>query len=414
MSQAAIASGLRVLAVDDEPFQLQLLRRQFEMLGASTITLYEDAQAALACLQRDQAAFDLICCDLQMPGMDGVEFVRLLAATGFAGGVLLVSGEDQRIVQTASWLARAQSLQVVGALQKPVRPDQLREAVAQLGSIGAKASTEHDPQVPQRSADELQNAIELGQLVNYYQPKVDLQSGRLAGVETLVRWQHPRHGLIYPNEFIPMAEQSGLIGLVTRAVLGGLHGALAQCHDWLAAGLSVPVAVNVSMDDLVDHDFATHVSDLLDRFGVPPTHLVLEVTESRLMSDPVSTLEILTRLRLKRVTLSIDDFGTGHSSLKQLRDVPFDELKIDRSFVHGAHANPGVSAITQACLDMARELRMKSVAEGVEDEDDWRFLRARGCTLAQGYFVARPMPAQALPEWIAAWEQRRPFLVAGT
>lgn len=411
MSQAQ-GWGLRILAVDDEPFQLQLLRRQFELLGAAEIVLYEDAQAALAHIESNHTAFDLVCCDLQMPGMDGVQFVRLLAGTGYRGGLLLISGEDQRIVQTARWLAGAQSLRVVGALQKPVTPEQLRAAVA-----AAQVAPEQPRRAvggPRRSADELQNAIDLGHLVNHYQPKVDLQSGRLAGVETLVRWKHPSDGLIFPSDFIDVAEQSGLIGLVTRSVLGGLHGALFQCREWLAAGLSVPVAVNVSMDDLVDHGFATHVSDLLDHFGVPPTHLVLEVTESRLMSDPVSTLEILTRMRLKRVTLSIDDFGTGHSSLKQLRDVPFDELKIDRSFVHGAHADPAISAITQACLDMARELRMKSVAEGVEDEADWHYLRSRGCTLAQGFFVARPMPAEDLPAWIEEWETRRPALVGDT
>lgn len=405
-------SSLRVLAIDDEPFQLQLLRRQFGLIGVVEVTLIDDARAALAQLASAAVAFDLICCDLQMPSMDGVEFVRLLAATGFKGGLLLISGEDQRILQTARWLASAQSLNVVGALHKPVASDQLREALQSLVQPETLKSGSDASRGARRTANELQDAIQLGHLVNFYQPKVDLQSGHLAGVETLVRWQHPRDGLIYPDQFIQVAEQSGLIGLVTRSVLGGLRGALWQCKEWLGEGLSVPVAVNVSMDDLVDHAFATHVSTLLDQFGVPPTHLVLEVTESRLMSDPLATLEILTRMRLKRVTLSIDDFGTGHSSLKQLRDVPFDELKIDRSFVHGAHADSSVSAITQACLDMARELRMKSVAEGVEDEADWHYLRGRGCTLAQGYFIGRPMPAADLPQWLRDWEQRRPALVA--
>jgi len=223
-----------------------------------------------------------------------------------------------------------------------------------------------------------------------------------------VRWHHPRDGLIYPDRFIGMAEEHGLIDQLTRAVI---KNAASQARLWMEEGLSLTVAVNVSMDNLAALDFPDYIEREMRTAKLPPTGLMLELTESRLMKDRVAPLDILTRLRLKHIGLSIDDFGTGHSSLAQLRDIPFDELKVDRGFVHGAWRNPLLRAIFEASLSMARQLRMKTVAEGVEDQADWEFLRDSGCDLAQGYFIARPMAADALIEWIGEWERRRPDLV---
>jgi EAL domain-containing protein (putative c-di-GMP-specific phosphodiesterase class I) len=181
---------------------------------------------------------------------------------------------------------------------------------------------------------------------------------------------------------------------------------LRQARLWQDAGLHLHVAVNVSMNNLGSLEFPDFVARAALNAGVQPASVVLEVTESRLMKNPLEALDILTRLRLKRIGLSIDDFGTGHSSLAQLRDIPFDELKIDRSFVHGAWRDSSLRAIFDASLGMAKQLGMKTVAEGVEDRDDWDFLRATGCDMAQGYFIARPMPADDLPAWIQAWEMR--------
>ena len=166
------------------------------------------------------------------------------------------------------------------------------------------------------------------------------------------------------------------------------------------------VAVNVSMDNLADLDFADFVDGLAAAAGVSPKTVVLEVTESRFMNDLRAPLEILTRLRLRHFGLSIDDFGTGHSSLAQLRDIPFDELKVDKSFVHGAWADATLGAIYEASLGLAKQLNMSVVAEGVEDQADWDFLRRTGCPLAQGYFIAKPMPAADLPDWIERWQER--------
>ena len=244
--------------------------------------------------------------------------------------------------------------------------------------------------------------------MNHYQPKVDLASGRIVGVETLVRWRHPEDGIVYPDQFIDVAEENGLINDLTRNVL---VNALCDGSSWENKGVPVHLAVNVSMDNLTALEFPDFVACAIEVTGFPVTRLMLEVTESRLMRDPLAALDILTRLRLKRVGLSIDDFGTGHSSLAQLRDIPFTELKVDSSFVHGACRDASLQAILCASLRMAGQLNMRAVGEGVEDRDDWDFLQATGCQLAQGWFIGKPMPAEQLPAWVADWEQRRVALV---
>jgi len=392
---------MKIMIVDDEPFVLKLLARQLANLGHTQVSLHEHAQDALARLTQAPGEFDLVFCDLQMPGMDGVEFVRQLGTIGYRGSLALVSGEDKRILQTAERLALAHKLDVLGILQKPVAPDLLRQLLERKANHAAAPSRPAPKRYP---PDELEHAIANGELVNHYQPKVVLASGKLAGVEALVRWQHSRDGMVFPDQFIPTAEEHGLVNELTRAVLGN---ALRQAREWLDAGRHVHVAVNISMDDLADVTFPDFVAQAAGTAGVPLGSLMLEVTESKLMTDQRGPLDNLTRLRLKRVGLSIDDFGTGHSSLAQLRDIPFDELKMDRSFVHGASLDSSLGAIIEASHSMARQLGMNTVAEGVEDRDDWDFLLAGGCALAQGYFIAKPMPAQDLDNWIPAWEARR-------
>lgn len=399
---------MKILIIDDEPFSLRLLTRQLARLGFTEVLCHERAQDALALLEAGGAQPELILCDLQMPEMDGVEFLRHLARIGYAGALVLISGEDPRVLQTAEKLAQAHRLDVLGALHKPVTNEQLRLLLGKKRPLAAPAS-----RAPARvyGPEALRQAMLQGQLVNHYQPKVDIATGQLTGVETLVRWQHPEDGLVFPDQFIATAEEHGLIDELTHIVLGE---ALQQARRWQDAGLKFQVAVNVSMDNLASLEFPDLVARAADAAGVSLGSLVLEVTESRLMKDPLASLDILARLRLKHVGLSIDDFGTGHSSLAQLRDIPFDELKVDRSFVHGAGRNAGLRSILEASLAMARQLGIKTVAEGVEDLDDWNFLRDIGCEQAQGYFIARPMPAEALPAWAADWAtRRRPPLASG-
>lgn len=392
-------SAVKILALDDEPFILKLLGRILSNLGFPSVTLCDSGQAALEKISAQDAP-NVILLDLNMPEMDGIEFVRHLVDRNYAGSLVLVSGEDERMLQTAVKLVRAHKIPILGYLHKPVKPEALSDL---LDKWTPPAATEAGMVKKAYGADELRAAMQDGQLVNYYQPKVAVASGAVTGVETLVRWSHPVDGVVFPDQFIHVAEASGLIDELTRCVFSA---AMVQAKAWQDAGLALRVSVNVSMDNLASLDFLNFVAQCAADLGLAPQEVVLEVTETRLMQDTRAPLEILTRLRLKRFRLSIDDFGTGHSSLAQLRDIPFDELKIDQGFVHGATANETLRAMYDASLALARQLNMEVVAEGVEDRDDWDLLRRTGCDLAQGAFVSRPMPAADLPGWIDAWRKR--------
>ncbi len=380
---------------------LELLKRMLLNLGFSSVTTCDNGRAALELVDNPDSPPDMILLDINMPGMDGIEFVRHLVEHHYGGALILVSGEEERVLQSVQKLVQAHKLTELGYLTKPVTPERLVRLIenwvppAQDAIIAVNNTY---------GANVLRAAVTNGELINYYQPKVALGTGTVVGVEALVRWRNAKQELILPDQFVGIAEQSDLIGGLTRVVL---VAALAQARIWQDAGLDLRVAVNLSMDNLVSLDFLDCIVDLTTRAGVSPQQIVLEVTESRLILDQRVPLEILTRLHLKRFRLSIDDFGTGNSTLTQLQNIPFSELKIDQSFVHGAWANDTKRAMFGASLGLAKQLGMESVAEGMEDQADWDFVRQQGGDLAQGYFIAKPMPADDLFAWLADWEVRR-------
>lgn len=390
------ATTIRILVLDDEPFMHKLLAHMLAVLGFTSVTSCGSGSAALEWIDSVGKLPHLVLLDLNMPEMDGIEFVRKLVERGYIGSLILVSGEDERVLQMAEKLVQAHEITVLGHLGKPVSLAGLARMVekwtpAQNGHHVAKRA--YDP-------DDLRHAIANDQLVNYYQPKVAVTNGAVIGVETLVRWRHPTDGLVLPGEFIGLAEEHGLIDDLTHVVM---NAAMSQSRAWKEDGLQLRVAINVSMDNLSSVTFADYVAREATTAGVAPQEIVLEVTESRLMMDQRVPLESLTRLRLKRFRISIDDFGTGHSSLTQLRNISFDELKIDRSFVHGASQDETALAMYNASLGLGKQLGMEVVAEGVEDRDDWDLVRRTDCDLAQGFFIAQPMPAEAISGWIESW-----------
>jgi len=271
---------------------------------------------------------------------------------------------------------------------------------------------ELDVHTPARLAlfGELRRAIEAGQLVLHYQPKVALDHGRVTGVEALVRWEHPRRGLLLPGDFIPVAEQTGLIRPMTLHLL---DLALRDCRSWRGQGLDLSVAVNLSARSLVDAGLPQQVQDTLDRHGLPAGALELEITETTAMVDPGRALHVLAGLRALGVRLSVDDYGTGHSSLSYLHQLPVHTLKIDRSFVQTMDRNPHEATIVRSTVDLARSLGLQVVAEGVETEAAWRQLALLGCDAAQGFWLAGPGAAAGVPETISALEERLGAVPAG-
>ncbi|HHH36076.1 MAG TPA: bifunctional diguanylate cyclase/phosphodiesterase [Gammaproteobacteria bacterium] len=257
---------------------------------------------------------------------------------------------------------------------------------------------------------ELRQAINRSELLLHFQPKVDLSLRRLSGVEALVRWQHIRRGFIGPDTFIPLAERTGLIKPMTHWVL---NEALRQQGQWRKAGLDMAVAVNLSVHNLLDSDLPDVVAGMLASHQVPPERLTLEITESAMMHEPERTMEILQQLNAMGVRLSIDDFGTGYSSLAYLSRLPVTEIKIDKSFVMTMDRDDNNVMIVRTTIDLAHNLNLKVVAEGVENEQTQERLAEMGCDCIQGYHIARPMPADNLSGWIEDGRWRPPMTDGG-
>jgi EAL domain-containing protein (putative c-di-GMP-specific phosphodiesterase class I)/ActR/RegA family two-component response regulator len=391
-------STIRVMVLDDDTMMLKLLSLMLTKHGFTQVVTCNNGYQALDLIDGNNNSPNLILCDLNMPEMDGVEFMRKLVEHRYDGSLILVSGEHERVLQSAEKLVQAHRIRVLGYLNKPISTHQL---TALLDKWEPSSQERLNPARKAYSADELSAAITNGELLNYYQPKILVSTGQIVGVETLVRWRHPQDGIVFPDQFIGIAEEQGLIDELTRAVL---TAALRQAKAWQNAGLALKVAINVSMDNLVSLDFPDFVAEQAAAAAVAPQDIVLEVTESRLMKDLRAPLESLMRLHLKGFRLSIDDFGTGHSSLTQLRDIPFDELKIDKGFVHRGQTDKTIRAMYEASLGLARQLGMDVVAEGVENQDDWDLLQQTGCDFAQGYLIAKPMPAADIAGWMEDWQ----------
>ena len=246
---------------------------------------------------------------------------------------------------------------------------------------------------------EMRNAIERDEFELYYQPKLHLRSGLVTRAEVLVRWNHPVRGVLAPAAFIPIAERTGLIRGLTDWIF---DHALAQCRRWHDAGAPVHVAVNISAKSLQEQTLPSKIQALLDKWKLDPRFLKIEITESSIMADPAHALAIMSLLQSQGIRLSIDDFGTGYSSLTHLRELPIDEIKIDKSFVLGMSESEADAAIVRTVIDLGHNLGKQVCAEGVEDEETWRILSRLGCDLAQGFWISRPIPADAFMEWLSA------------
>ena len=266
----------------------------------------------------------------------------------------------------------------------------------------AFAPNEHSRDRLQMTED-LRAALARDEFVLHYQPKVDLRNDAVVGVEALVRWAHPAQGLLYPDAFLPLAEQTGLMRPLTSLVL---RAALKQCSAWRQAGLGLSVAVNLSVGNLLDAHLPVEVGRLLAEFGLPPSVLEVEITEGTLMADPVRSDQVLHALRRLGVRVAVDDYGTGYSSLAYLQQLPIDELKLDKSFVVRMLEDPGAGAIVRTTIDLAHSLGLRLVAEGVESEAHLRQLAQQGCDVAQGYHLSRPLPANELQNWVMAQRTR--------
>lgn len=388
---------LSVLVVDDKEFIRTATGRVLQGIGLENIAYAANGRAAIELIEHTEPRIGLVFCDLLMPDMDGVEVVRYVAALEHRPAFVFISGANAALLSTAADMARARGLQVLGAIEKPISSEAVRAMLAKLANGGP---TRAAPRSLSVSAQDLQRGLDADQIILHYQPKISLRTRMIEGFECLARWQHPDHGLVPPGQFVALAEESGQIKPLTDRVLSL---ALKQCAAWNKAGLKTKLSINISAHLLVDLAMPDRIASEVAREGLDPKQIVLEITETGVFRDAADTLDILARLHMKGFALSIDDFGTGYSSMEQLRRVPFAELKIDRAFVNGAGQNQKAKAILQSSAALGRNLGLSVVAEGAETREDWDLLKNLGVDVVQGYFVARPMPVDAVLEWCKTW-----------
>jgi EAL domain-containing protein (putative c-di-GMP-specific phosphodiesterase class I)/ActR/RegA family two-component response regulator len=332
---------------------------------------------------------DLIVLDLTFPGGDGIEILRILEAGRYKGAVILISGTDARVLTTARRLGVALGLDVIGTVQKPFTPASIRELFAKL--VARK---------PTFSAAEFGAALTNSGVILHYQPVVDIKSREILGIEALVRWVRPNKDVTMPDAFLPSVEREGLMPALTRAVM---NMALSDASRWKQEGIDLRVAINVPAGVVLAPSFFDELTEARRRLDSNAPRVLVELTETEAMGEPVRMMEVLSRLRLSGVELAIDDFGTGYSSLVELRRLPFNRLKIDKSFVLACTREDDAAAITRGVIELAHALGISVVAEGVETKEIWNQLAEWHCDAAQGYFVGRPMPSDEFIDWIGGW-----------
>jgi EAL domain-containing protein (putative c-di-GMP-specific phosphodiesterase class I) len=390
-----------VLIVDDDLFANKVIAAQLGKLGFTNLEGMTDPLKALDFLRANVDNIGLIICDLQMPTLDGIEFVREVAHEGYTGQVILVSGEDPRLLRSAQRLVEAMGLATLGAIQKPVKLETLTNVFANADEVERPRSTR------QFALSEIEEALTKKQLVNYYQPKIDLQSGAVVGVEALVRWLHPEHGVLSPAAFLPVLQKAGLDDELLMHILTGPTGALTLLRDIEAMDPEFKVSVNISDVNLSDEKLPEKLVALLDSYGVQNKNLMLEVSENRAAGSRTKYNSTLSRLALKGFILSLDDFGAGKTTMTDLSDIAISEIKFDRAFVHNVHRDFAQKMSLRSCIKMADALGLITVAEGVEEIQDWEVLKSLGCNVVQGYIVAKPMPVEVLDSWLAHWRDSR-------
>jgi EAL domain-containing protein (putative c-di-GMP-specific phosphodiesterase class I)/AmiR/NasT family two-component response regulator len=382
---------LKLLVVDDEVDFAEFVADVAENIDFNVISTADPTEVETLFLQD----WNIIVLDLFMPHIDGIELLRLLSKSKSSASIVLMSGKDKGVLNSAQKIAEEQEITVLGVLQKPFFAKQLEVVLAKYVDQSFKRK-QGSFLLP--SAQQISSAIENKELFLVYQPQINITNRKIIGVEALVRWKHPVRGLIPPGIFIPIAEDNDLIKDISTFVT---KTSIRQQAEWSRNGINLRMSINMSPKILTDLDMPEKLSSCVNEMGADIKNIVIEVTETALMSDVVRYMDILARLKMKGFNLSIDDFGTGYSSLQQLIRAPFNELKIDQAFIKNLDTDEECKTITEISIMLAHKLGMTVVAEGIETESVWNILRQLKCDEGQGYWMAKPM----LPEEIEAWKQ---------
>lgn len=356
-----------VLVIDDSAVQRRHAVDLCREAGVEHIYEASNGAEALDLLATLPVLPAVLMVDLEMPGMNGVELIQNLKKRRIHVPVVLASSRESPLISAVETMTQSLGMEVLASLQKPLNLPQVASALSGLN----RKQPAPAPDLAKFSLNDLRTAIQNGEIQAHYQPKLDVRTGVIKGVEALARWVRPDGSVIPPNRFIPVAEQYGMIHDLTLRIV---EQACAQATQWNKRGLRLSMAINLSPQQLDSDQFVDDITKLIERHAVRADQIVWEITESSVVANLGTALGVLARMRLKGFGLSIDDYGTGFSSMQQLARIPFTELKVDRSFVHGAAQREHLRVILQSALEMANRLNLVTVAEGVEHLEDWRLL----------------------------------------
>ena len=401
-----LPESINIYIVDDEEQQVELMMELVDVAGFTALGF----TSGQSFIEQSVSNFDIILLDLNMPEIDGIEVMRMLYNRGCTPAFILISGFDERVLHSAKQFAEAKNIEVVGAYTKPI---DTRNFIQEIGDIHARKKLAFDKRQYQGqglkkdvdnslSLFEFKVALSKRQFVLFYQPQVDIHSGEVKGFEALVRLKHPQYGLVFPDQFIGLAEDNNLMSQLSDEIFSL---AIKDYKQFQKLSIDQKISINVSAQDL-DLEMPERIAKLLSSSNIPPESLMIELTESALRTSISESLDILNRLRMKGFSLSIDDFGTGYSSLVQLYQAPFTELKIDLQFVMRMLKDKEAYAIVKICILLAKELKLVTVAEGVESQEILDELAELGCDIAQGYHIAKPLPFDECCKWFKQHQKK--------
>jgi EAL domain-containing protein (putative c-di-GMP-specific phosphodiesterase class I)/CheY-like chemotaxis protein len=369
-------------------------------LGAGQVTDVADGAAALQALDAGATPrVNVALIDLDLPGMDGLTLLRRLGEAKCAARLIVTGSQPAGLLFSVETLAEAFGIELLGAIARPLTVVTLKPVLENYTPLPRFMPT---PAEPQFTFQQVGIGLQKRQFEPYFQPKIELATGQVKGLEVFARWNHPEHGVLGPASFVDALGESGRIDFLDWSMIE----LSVERRRWLQdQDIAIPISLNIASETLAHPAFVRQMSACLERHGVEAADVTFEISESSVLNTDPDFIERLVRLRMMGFGLAIDDYGTGRSNLQLLARIPFTELKIDRSFVDGASRRLPLSTLLRSCLSLAHSLDRKSVAVGVETRRDWDFLQALGCTYAQGYHIANPMPAAAFPAWLSDWRQ---------
>jgi len=394
---------LHFLVAQADPLQRRVLVDMLGQMGAPRVTEVPDGHTALRCFQDSfTPTVNIAIIDLALPGMDGLELIRTLAGMHCQARLIIVGNQPANLMFAVETMAQAYGFDLLGTLTTPASSLRLRELLDNYALPAVSHPEEGEAGGPTFSFSEVGIGLQARQFEPFFQPKIELETGQVKGLETFARWRHPEHGVLGPHAFIGALEQHSRIDFLDWSMI---EKSVERCRAFHDMGIPIAISINLAPETLGHPQFMQQIAACVGRHRLLPDYITFEIPESSVLSTDAGFVERLVRLRMAGYGLAIDDYGTGRSNLQLLARIPFSELKIDRSFVDGASKKRALGTVLSSCLGLAKSLERDSVAVGVETKQDWDFLQGLGCTYAQGYYIASPMEASAFPGWLEDWRQ---------